>query len=152
MNEYILKHQFSSLVEGNGIFPFKYEANGERFYVGRAVHEREGFYTTYHFQIIKATFKKNEDLTPNFCFEVIDEEQNLDSNEIREETLFEHSYDVRKLAKEFNEELPKWYMEEEYLKACRKIIKKAIRNKIIEPKEINWGIYKMNDFVLKEFF
>lgn len=152
MNKEILENQFSSLVEGDGIFPFKYEANGERFYVGRALHTREGFFETYHFQIIKATFKKNADLTPNFCFEVIDEEQNLDSNEIREETLFKHRYDIRELAKELNEELPKWYMAEEYLKACRKIIKKAIRTKIIEPTEINWGIYKMNDFVLKEFF
>ena len=79
---------------------------------------------------------------------IIDEKPIVCNDVVRQEILFEHSYDIRKLAELYNStaktkiELPKSTYGDNFLKTCRKIIKGVIKNGLIEPTEINWDVFK----------
>ena len=132
----------------NEIFPFKYVVNNDVYYVGHRIHMREMCRLTYWFNIVKAPMINGKDVMFQKISDIVGEEPIVYNDAVRQEVLFEHSYDIRKLAELYNStaktkiELPKSFYEDDFLKACRKIIKGVIRNGLIEPTEINWDVLK----------
>ena len=132
----------------NEVFPFKYVVNNDVYYVGHRIHGREMFRLTYWFNIVKAPMINGKDVMFQKISDIIGDEPIVCNDAVREEILFEHSYDIRQLAELYNStaktkiELPKSFYEDDFLKACRKIIKGVIRNGLIQPTEINWDVFK----------
>lgn len=145
-----IKEQLYWLIDtfSDVIFPFKYVVNNDVYYVGHRIHDREMFRLTYWFNIVKAPMINGEDVMEEKAFDIIDEKPIVYNDAVRQEILFEHSYDIRKLVELYNStaktkiELPKSTYGDNFLKACRKIIKGVIRNGLIEPTEINWDVFK----------
>ena len=132
----------------NEVFPFKYVVNNDVYYVGHRIHDREMFSLTYWFNIVKASMINGKDVMFQKISDIIGDEPIVCNDAVREEILFEHSYDIRQLVELYNStaktkiELPKSFYEDDFLKACRKIIKGVIRNGLIQPTEINWDVFK----------